>query len=60
MPEGGLVVDANGVITFQFQASIFGACRVNVHLNDDENFIRFWVVDVEWPENNPPNLPGAY
>ena len=60
LPEGGLIIGDDGMVTFQFQASIIGACRIEVHQPDDANFIRFWVVDLEYPENNPADLPGAY
>lgn len=60
LPEGGLIVDSNGLAAFQFQAGILGACRVNVHLADDANFLQLWVVDVACPESNPLNLAGGY
>jgi len=60
LPDDGLVIDENGIVTFAFQASIFGACRINVHQADEVNFIQFWVVDVDSPESNPPDLPGQY
>jgi hypothetical protein len=60
-PENGLFVDADGKVTFQFQAgNAFGACRVVVHQPDDSNFLQFWVVDPAHPEDTPPNLPGFY
>ena len=61
LPEGGLVVAADGTVFFQFQAGgSQGACRIAVHQPDDQNIINFWVIDLEHPENNPPQLPGAY
>jgi hypothetical protein len=60
LPEGGLVVDSNGMVTFQFQGGFLGACRVNVHLADDANFLQFWVVDVDCPDSNPLGLTGGY
>jgi hypothetical protein len=60
LPEGGLIADENGQVTFSFQSGILGACRINVHLADDANFVRFWVVDLDCPESNPPELPGGY
>lgn len=60
LPEGGLIVGPDGLVSFQFQASILGACRIDVHLSDDANFVRLWVVDLDCPESNPPDLPGGY
>jgi hypothetical protein len=61
LPEGGLVVAADGTVAFQFQAGESqGACRIAVHQTDDSNFIQLWVVDPDHPENTPPDLPGAY
>lgn len=61
VPETGLVIDANGVATFQFQVSMFtGNSRLSVHQADDSNFIQFWIVDPDHPENTPPDLPGVY
>gem|GEM_PF-5712539 len=51
---------SDGAVTFQFQTAILGACRINVHLSGDANFVRLWVVDPDCPESNPPDLPGAY
>jgi hypothetical protein len=60
-PEDGLIVDAEGKVTFQFQTSdFFGACRIAVHQPDDSNFVQFWIVDPDHPENTPPGLPGVY
>lgn len=60
LPEGGFIVNADGQVSFQFLASILGACRINVHLAEDVNFVRLWIVDPDCPESNPPDLPGAY
>lgn len=61
LPEGGLIVAADGTVIFQYQASASqGACRIAVHQTDDQNILNFWVVDFEHPENNPSQLPGAY
>lgn len=61
IPEEGLFVGSDGNVVFQFQAGdAFGACRISVHQPDDSNFVQFWVVDPDHPENTPPNLPGAY
>lgn len=61
LPEGGLVVGADGTVVFQFQASGSpGACRIEVHQPDDSNFVKLWVVDPEHRENTPPDLPGVY
>ncbi len=60
LPEEGLFIDANGLATFQFQASILGGCRINMHQPGEVNFVRFWVVDLTCPESDPPDLPGAY
>jgi hypothetical protein len=61
LPEEGLLVDADGNVTFQFQAGVsFGACRIAVHQPDDSNFIQLWVVDPDHPENTPPGLSGSY
>jgi hypothetical protein len=61
LPEGGLIVGTDGNVTFQFKASDpFGACRVAVHQPDDSNYVQFWIVDPDHPENTPPDLPGAY
>ena len=60
-PEEGLFIGSDGNATFQFQAGAsFGACRVAVHQPDDSNFLWFWIVDPEHPENTPPDLPGVY
>ena len=61
LPEGGLVVAADGTVVFQFQAGgSQGACRIAVHQPDDQNVLNFWVIDPAHPENTPPDLPGAY
>lgn len=61
IPEGGLFVDGDGMVTFQFQVdNAFGACRLAVHQPDDSNFLQFWIVDPTHPENTPPDLPGFY
>ena len=61
LPDGGLIVGADGTVNFQFQAGdFFGSCRIAVHQPDDSNFVRFWIVDSECPANNPPNLEGIY
>ena len=60
-PEAGLIVTSDGTVTFQFQAGdLPGACRLIVHQPDDTNTLNFWVIDLEHPENNPSELPGAY
>ncbi|MGI8891401.1 MAG: hypothetical protein ACR2G0_11540 [Chthoniobacterales bacterium] len=60
-PEDGLFIDGDGNVTFQFQTGdAFGACRVAVHQLTDQNFIQFWIVDPDHPENTPPDLPGSY
>jgi hypothetical protein len=33
---------------------------VAVHQADDLNFLQFWIVDPDHPENTPPGLPGVY
>jgi hypothetical protein len=60
VPEGGLTVGTDGLATFQFQGGFFGACRINVHLADDANFVRLWVVDPDCPDCNPADLAGGY
>jgi len=61
VPEEGVFIGVDGNITFQFQGGdAFGACRLAVHQPDDSNFIQFWIVDPDHPENTPPDLPGAY
>lgn len=61
VPQNGLFVSSDSNVTFQFQTpNMFGACRVAVHRPDDNNFLRFWVVDPGHPENTPRNLLGAY
>jgi hypothetical protein len=61
VPETGLVVGSDGTVVFQFQAGQGpGTCRLAVHQPDDQNLLNFWVVDLKHPENNPPQLPGAY
>lgn len=61
LPEEGLFVGSDGSVTFQFQASdSCGASRVAVHQADDLNFLQFWIVDPDHPENTPPGLPGVY
>ena len=61
LSEGGLILADDGTISFQFQASgIPGACRVVVHQPDDINVVRFWIMDLDYPDNNPSGLPGAY
>lgn len=61
IPEEGLIVDSEGKVTFQFQTSdFFGACRIALHQPDDSNFVQFWIVDPNHPENTPPNLAGVY
>lgn len=61
MPEDGLFVGPDGNVTFQFEAGgAFGACRLVVHQPDDSNFLQFWIVDPEHPENTPEGLPGVY
>jgi hypothetical protein len=61
VPEEGLTINLDGDVTFQFQTSVaFGACRLTVHQPDDSNFLQFWIVDPEHPENTPPDLPGVY
>lgn len=60
-PDQDLLIDSNGNVSFQFQTSdAFGACRIAVHQPDDSNFVQFWIVDPDHPENTPPNLPGSY
>ena len=61
LPEGGLVVGADGSVTFQFQAGdMVGTCRLAIHQPDDMNVLHFWIVDQQNPANNPTPLPGAY
>ncbi|MBA2436306.1 MAG: hypothetical protein H0V54_14720 [Chthoniobacterales bacterium] len=61
VPEEGLLVGSDGNVTFQFQTSEgFGAARIAVHQPDDNNFVQFWVVDPEHPENTPPDLLGVF
>jgi hypothetical protein len=60
-PDGGFVVDANGKVTFQFQAiDLTGLCRIGVHQPDDSNFVQLWVVDPDHSESTPPDLAGLY
>ena len=61
IPEDGLFADAQGNVSFQFQAGDeFGACRISVHQPNDSNFVQFWIVDPDHPENSPQGLPGPY
>lgn len=61
VPGEGLFVASDGSVTFQFQTGTsFGSYRVAVHQPDDSNFVQFWVVDPDHPENTPPDLPGSY
>jgi hypothetical protein len=61
VPDEGLFIGNDGTVTFQFQSgSQFGAARVAVHQPDDSNYVKFWVVDPDHPENTPPDLPGIY
>lgn len=61
MPDSGLFIGPDGNVSFQFQAgSSSGACRIAVHQPDDSNFMQFWIIDPDHPENTPPDLPGSY
>jgi hypothetical protein len=61
IPEGGFTVNADGNVIFQFQMSeFFGASRISVHQPDDSNFLHFWIVDPDHPENTPADLAGVY
>lgn len=58
VPEGGLVIDGNGVLTFQFQAGTApGSCRVSIHQAGDGDKVQFWVINQAQPADNPPELP---
>jgi hypothetical protein len=60
-PDEGFFIGNDGEVIFQFQTgNAAGACRIAVHQPDDLNFVQFWIVDPNHPENTPPNLPGVY
>lgn len=61
IPDNGLVVAADGTVTFPFQGGDnVGTCSITVHQPDDMNVIHLWIIDAAHPENNPSDLPGAY
>ncbi len=57
--EQGLVIDQNGILTFQYQADTNpGLCRILLHQLGDGDTIQFWVIDTAHPGDNPPDLDG--
>ena len=61
LQEKEVFVGSDGSVSFQFTAGPFsGACRIAVHQPDDSNFLQFWIIDPDHPENTPPDLLGNY